>query len=680
MRSGRKNEKNWRRCFPPKNQKKGREEAMNESSIKKMKELGEKLREASRAYYQEDREIMSNVEYDALYDTLSALEKETGIVLADSPTVNVGYEAVEQLPKEEHERPMLSLDKTKEREALREFIGEHPTLLSWKLDGLTIVLTYENGELIKAVTRGNGIVGEVITNNARVFKNIPLKISFKGRLVLRGEAIITYSDFEKINETIGDADAKYKNPRNLCSGSVRQLNNEITAKRNVRFYAFSLVSAEGVDFRNSREVQFRWLNEQGFEVVEYRKVTAETLDEAMDYFAEAVTTNDFPSDGLVALYDDIANGESLGTTAKFPRNAMAFKWADEMRDTRLLEIEWSPSRTGLINPVAIFEPVELEGTTVSRASVHNISIMKELKLGIGDTIRVYKANMIIPQIAENLTGSGNAPIPHTCPACGQETVVKKENDVECLFCVNPECPAKKIKSFGLFTSRDAMNIDGLSEATLEKFIARGFIHDFGDIFEISRYKDEIVEMEGFGQKSYDNLMESLERAKETTLPRVIYSLGIANIGLANAKVICRHFDNDLDRIRHASLEEVSDIDTIGPVIAGNLVAYFRDEDNDRRLDHLMSFLHIQEDSPKQEQIFEGMNFVITGSLVHFGNRSEAKELIESLGGKVTGSVTKKTNYLINNDIQSNSSKNKKARELGIPILSEEDFRKLAGVQ
>ena len=575
---------------------------------------------------------------------------------------------------------MLSLDKTKDREALREFVGEHPTLLSWKLDGLTIVLTYENGELVKAVTRGNGIVGEVITNNARVFKNIPLKISFRGRLVLRGEAIITYSDFEKINETIGDADAKYKNPRNLCSGSVRQLNNEITAKRNVRFYAFSLVSAEGVDFQNSREVQFQWLNAQGFDVVEYRKVTADTLDEAMDYFAEAVTKNDFPSDGLVALYDNIAYGESLGTTAKFPRNAMAFKWADEMRDTKLLEIEWSPSRTGLINPVAVFEPVELEGTTVSRASVHNISIMKELKLGIGDTIRVYKANMIIPQIAENLTGSGNAPVPHICPACGQETVVKKENDVECLFCVNPGCPAKKIKSFGLFTSRDAMNIDGLSEATLEKFIARGFIHDFGDIFEISRYRDEIVEMEGFGQKSYDNLIESLERAKETTLPRVIYSLGIANIGLANAKVICRYFNNDLEKIRHASLEEISEIDTIGPVIAGNLVSYFQDEENNRRLDHLMSFLHIQDEGPKQEQIFAGMNFVITGSLVHFGNRSEAKELIESLGGKVTGSVTKKTNYLINNDIQSSSSKNKKARELGIPILSEEDFLNLVGKQ
>lgn len=653
---------------------------MNETSIKRMKELGKKLREASRAYYQEDREIMPNVEYDALYDELSALEEETGIVLADSPTVNVGYEAVDQLPKEEHERPMLSLDKTKDREALREFVGEHPTLLSWKLDGLTIVLTYENGELVKAVTRGNGIVGEVITNNARVFKNIPLKISFRGRLVLRGEAIITYSDFEKINETIGDADAKYKNPRNLCSGSVRQLNNEITAKRNVRFYAFSLVSAEGVDFQNSREVQFQWLNAQGFDVVEHRKVTADTLDEVMDYFAEAVTKNDFPSDGLVALYDNIAYGESLGTTAKFPRNAMAFKWADEMRDTKLLEIEWSPSRTGLINPVAVFEPVELEGTTVSRASVHNISIMKELKLGIGDTIRVYKANMIIPQIAENLTGSSNAPVPHICPACRQETVVKKENDVECLFCVNPGCPAKKIKSFGLFTSRDAMNIDGLSEATLEKFIARGFIHDFGDIFEINRYRDEIVEMEGFGQKSYDNLIESLERAKETTLPRVIYSLGIANIGLANAKVICRYFNNDLEKIRHASLEEISEIDTIGPVIAGNLVSYFQDEENNRRLDHLMSFLHIQDEGPKQEQIFAGMNFVITGSLVHFGNRSEAKELIESLGGKVTGSVTKKTNYLINNDIQSSSSKNKKARELGIPILSEEDFLNLVGKQ
>ena len=647
---------------------------MNESSIKKMKELGEKLREASRAYYQEDREIMSNVEYDALYDTLSALEKETGIVLADSPTVNVGYEAVEQLPKEEHERPMLSLDKTKEREALREFIGEHPTLLSWKLDGLTIVLTYENGELIKAVTRGNGIVGEVITNNARVFKNIPLKISFKGRLVLRGEAIITYSDFEKINETIGDADAKYKNPRNLCSGSVRQLNNEITAKRNVRFYAFSLVSAEGVDFRNSREVQFRWLNEQGFEVVEYRKVTAETLDEAMDYFAEAVTTNDFPSDGLVALYDDIAYGESLGTTAKFPRNAMAFKWADEMRDTRLLEIEWSPSRTGLINPVAIFDPVELEGTTVSRASVHNISIVRGLKLGIGDRITVYKANMIIPQIAENLTGSDTLPIPDACPVCGGATKIEQVNDVQSLYCTNPDCDAKKLKAFTLFVSRDAMNIDGLSEATLEKFLGRGYLHTFADLFHLGKYEEEIIEMEGFGEKSFRNLMESLERARKTTLPRVIYGLGIANIGLANAKMLCREYHDDLERMMEADVEELSLIDGIGGVIAGTFHDYWQSETNRKNMKKLLKELEIEQIEVDESALtLQGKVFVVTGSLEHFDGRSALKELIESRGGKVTGSVTGKTTCLINNDIASNSSKNKKAKELEVPIVTEEDF-------
>lgn len=649
---------------------------METAVIKRMKELAEKLDKAAREYYQNDREIMSNLEYDRMYDELQALERETGTVLANSPTISVGYEAVEQLPKEEHESPMLSLDKTKDREALRSFMGVHRTLLSWKLDGLTIVLTYENGQLEKAVTRGNGVVGEVITNNAKVFKNIPLQIPFKGRLVLRGEAVITYSDFEKINATIEDADAKYKNPRNLCSGSVRQLNNEVTARRNVRFYAFSLVSAEGADFKNSHEFQFEWLKEQGFDVVEYRVCTGETLDDAMDYFARAVTENDFPSDGLVALYDDIAYGESLGRTAKFPRNAFAFKWADEMKETHLLEIEWSPSRTGLINPVAIFEPVELEGTTVSRASVHNVSILKELELGIGDSIRVYKANMIIPQIAENLTRSRNLEIPKKCPACGMEAAIRKENDVESLYCLNPDCPAKKIKAFALFVSRDAMNIDGLSEATLEKFIARGFIHDFGDIFEIGKHREEIVEMDGFGEKSFENLLASLEKAKETTPAKVIYSLGISNIGLANAKVICRHFDDDLERIRRADEEEISAIDTIGPVIAKNLTDYFGKEENNRKLDHLLSHLHLKKEEKAGEQIFAGMNFVVTGSVEHFANRGELKEYIESFGGKVTGSVTGKTNYLINNDTASTSSKNKKARELGIPILSEEEFLSL----
>ena len=622
---------------------------------------------------------MSNQEYDSLYDQLEQLEKETGTVLTNSPTVRVGYEAVNELPKEEHPSPMLSLDKTKDREVLRGFIGNHKCLLSWKLDGLTIVLTYENGELVKAVTRGNGIVGEVITNNARVFKNIPLRIPYKGQLVLRGEAIITYSEFERINETIGDADAKYKNPRNLCSGSVRQLNNEITAKRNVRFYAFALVSAQDVDFSNSREQQFIWLKKQGFEVVEYKVVTSESLDEAMDYFSKTIVNNDFPSDGLVVTYDDIAYGESLGSTAKFPRNSFAFKWEDEIRETRLLEIEWSPSRTGLINPVAIFEPVELEGTTVSRASVHNISIVKELQLGIGDTIKVYKANMIIPQIAENLTRSGNLVIPDKCPVCGQEARIRKENDVETLYCMNPDCVAKKIKSFSLFTSRDAMNIDGLSEATLEKFIAMGFIHNFGDIFEIGKYKDQIVEMEGFGQKSFDNLMVSLEKAKKTTLAKVIYSLGITGIGLANAKVICKYFDDDIEKIRHADEEEISAIEGIGPVIAGSMADYFKSAENNQKLDHLLSHLHLVHEETSAEQVFAGKTFVITGSVEHFSNRSEAKEFIEARGGKVTGSVTKKTDYLINNDKTSASSKNKKAQELGIPILSEEDFLELAGI-
>lgn len=650
-----------------------------ENSLQRMKELVEKLDQAAKTYYQEDREIMSNQEYDSLYDQLEQLEKETGTVLTNSPTVRVGYEAVNELPKEEHPSPMLSLDKTKDREVLRGFIGNHKCLLSWKLDGLTIVLTYENGELVKAVTRGNGIVGEVITNNARVFKNIPLRIPYKGQLVLRGEAIITYSEFERINETIGDADAKYKNPRNLCSGSVRQLNNEITAKRNVRFYAFALVSAQDVDFSNSREQQFIWLKKQGFEVVEYKVVTSESLDEAMDYFSKTIVNNDFPSDGLVVTYDDIAYGESLGSTAKFPRNSFAFKWADEMRETRLVDMEWSPSRTGLINPVAIFEPVELEGTTVSRASVHNISIVKELQLGIGDTIKVYKANMIIPQIAENLTRSGNLVIPDKCPVCGREARIRKENDVETLYCMNPDCVAKKIKSFSLFTSRDAMNIDGLSEATLEKFIAMGFIHNFGDIFEIGKYKDQIVEMEGFGQKSFDNLMVSLEKAKETTLAKVIYSLGITGIGLANAKVICKYFDDDIEKIRYAEEEEISSIEGIGPVIAGSLADYFKSAENNQKLDHLLSHLHLVHEETSAEQVFAGKTFVITGSVEHFSNRSEAKEFIEARGGKVTGSVTKKTDYLINNDKTSASSKNKKAQELGIPILSEEDFLELAGI-
>lgn len=645
----------------------------------RMKELVHQLNEASKAYYQENRELMSNLEYDRLYDELVSLEKETGTVLANSPTVQVGYEAVEELPKEAHESPMLSLDKTKEVDVLREFIGNQKCLMSWKMDGLTIVLTYRDGQLEKAVTRGNGTIGEVVTNNAKVFENLPLQIPFQGELVLRGEAVITYSDFERINEEIEDVDAKYKNPRNLCSGSVRQLNNEITAARHVQFMAFTLVRAEGEDFGNSVECQMQWMKKQGFETVEYRSVTGETLNQVMEYFSSRVSENDFPSDGLVVVYDDIAFGESLGTTAKFPRNSFAFKWADEEKETTLKEIEWSPSRTGLINPVAIFEPVELEGTTVSRASVHNISIMKNLELGIGDRILVYKANMIIPQIAENLTRSGVKEIPCSCPACQGPTRIQMMNDVETLYCTNPECPAKAIKTFTLFVSRDAMNIDGLSQATLEKLIGHGYLQDFGDIFELDRYREEIIRMEGFGEKSYENLWQSIQRARNTVLWRVIYGLGILNIGLANAKMICREFDYDLNRICNATVEELTGIDGIGEVIGQSLVSYFSDEKNMRRLEHLLQYLNLEKPVISAvEQKLSGMTFVITGSLEHFENRSELKNRIEALGGKVTGSVTKKTSYLINNDTESASSKNRKAAELGIPVISEQQFLEMSG--
>ena len=647
---------------------------MEDKNIIRIKQLVEKLQEASKAYYAENREIISNFEYDRLYDELVELENKTGVILSNSPTVTVGYEAVEELPKERHESPMLSLGKTKDREELRDWLQGKSALLSWKLDGLTVVLTYYAGKLAKAVTRGNGEIGEVITNNARTFKNLPISIAYQGELVIRGEAVISYSDFEKINAEIPEADAKYKNPRNLCSGSVRQLNNEVTDKRNVHFYAFSLVKAEGVDFENSREKQFLFLKEQGFEVVEYKMVTPETILSEIGYFEQKIEGYDIPSDGLVLSYEDIAYGKSLGKTAKFPRDSIAFKWADELRETTLKEIEWSPSRTGLINPVAIFEPVELEGTTVSRASVHNISILKALKLGIGDKITVYKANMIIPQIADNLTGSGNIEIPDACPTCAGKTEIRSINDTESLYCTNPDCAAKKIKAFTLFVSRDAMNMDGLSEATLEKFIAKGFIREFADLFHLADYKDDITQMEGFGEKSYQNLINSIEKARITTLPKVIYGLGIANIGLVNAKMLCNHFSHDIEQLILAKTEDLSAIEGVGDVIAAAFTDYMSNTANVENLRKLLAELTVEIPQIDESiQNLKGLTFVVTGSLNHYASRNDLKDEIEKRGGKVAGSVTGKTECLINNDVTSSSSKNKKAKELQVPILSEDDF-------
>lgn len=651
---------------------------IQQSKIDRIKELVELLNKAGKSYYSEGRELMSNYEYDALYDELGMLEKETGYILSNSPTVNVGYEVLSELPKERHESPMLSLDKTKSPEALAEWLGSQKGLLSWKLDGLTIVLTYDNGQLQKAVTRGNGEVGEIITNNARVFKNVPVTIPFKGKLVLRGEAIITYSDFERINEQIPEADAKYKNPRNLCSGSVRQLNNEITAQRNVHFFAFTLVSAQDVDFDNSRQRQFEWLKDQGFSVVEYKMVTKDTILDTIEWFEKTIVTNDFPSDGLVILYDDIAYGDSLGRTAKFPRNAMAFKWTDETAETTLREIEWSASRTGLINPVAVFDPVELEGTQVSRASVHNISIVESLKLGIGDRIKVFKANMIIPQIAENLTQSGNLEIPEVCPVCGGKTQIKQVNDVKTLYCINEDCQAKHVKSFAHFVSRDALNIDGLSEATLEKFIQHGFLKNFCDLYHLEKFRDEIIALDGFGEKSYENLLTSVENSRNTTLPKFIYGLGIANVGLSNAKMIVQALGNDIEKVIHAGRQELEKIDGVGAVIADTFASYFENEKNKEEFYKLLQEMHIEKAPDNQNnQILTGKVFVITGSLEHFENRNQLKGRIEQLGGKVTGSVTGKTSYLINNDSHSTSSKNKTAAKLGVPVITENEFLEMA---
>lgn len=650
----------------------------NINETDRMKELIEVLNRASKAYYAEDVEIMSNAEYDALYDELLMLEEKTGTVLAGSPTVNVGYEAVDNLPKETHESPMLSLDKTKDREMLRDWLNGHEALLSWKLDGLTIVLTYENGALLKAVTRGNGEVGEVVTNNAKTFINLPHKIAYKGKLIIRGEAVISYDDFNKINEEIPEEGAKYKNPRNLCSGSVRQLNNEITAKRNVRFIAFNFVSQDTSDTElRLRSQQFDFLKKQGFEVVEYYKVTEDTILEKISYFAEKVANYPIPSDGLVLTYDDIEYGRSLGRTAKFPRDSIAFKWADETANTKLIDMEWSPSRTGLINPVAIFEPVELEGTTVSRASVHNVSIVKSLMLGIGDEISVYKANMIIPQIKENFTKSGNLTIPESCPACSEKTQIKNENGVETLYCVNELCPAKQIKRFSLFVSRDAMKIDGLSEATLEKFISVGFIKKLSDVYKLAAHKEAICNMEGFGEKSYEKLIASIEKSRDVLLPNLIYAVGILNVGLSNAKIICKAFDYDIEKIKNATVEEISVIDNIGDVIAASVFDFFHDIKRLDEFNELVNELNILTPEKKEANSnIDGKTFVITGSLNTYENRNALKDLIESLGGKVAGSVSAKTDYLINNDVTSNSSKNKKAKELNVQIISEEDFNEL----
>ena len=651
---------------------------MNDESKKnRIDELVQRLNEASRAYYTDGTEIITNYEYDEMYDELLALEDETGYIRDDSPSINVGFETAAGLPKIVHEKKMLSLNKTKDRDELRAWLGDQKGMLSWKLDGLTVGITYENGRLVQGVTRGNGTEGELITANVMACRNVPKVIPHKGKTIIRGEAVIRYSDFEKINEAIEDADAKYKNPRNLCSGSIRQLDPKVTAERNVMFYAFSLYQCEGVEF-TTRQQKMEWVKSQGFDTVDYVMVDKDSLFDAIDSYEAAITDFDIPSDGLVLTLDDVAYAATLGETAKFPKDSIAFKWRDQQAETVLREIEWSPSRTGLLNPVAIFDPVELEGTTVSRASVHNINIMEDLELGIGDTIQVYKANMIIPQLAGNLTRSGNMEIPAVCPVCGGPTRIKNEEGTKTLNCTNPDCLAKHVKKFSHFVSRDALNIEGLSESGLLKLIGIGALRSFADLFRLENHKNAIIGMEGFGAKSYDNLTASAARASNTTPVRLLYGLGVPGIGVATSNLISRSCRNKWSDIQSLDEEALTDIDGVGSVMARDYVGFFADEDNRAAIDELLGLLTLDESYEAAGTSLEGKTFVITGSLEHYANRKDLKAEIEAEGGKVAGSVSAKTDYLITNDPNSGSSKNKAARELGVAIITEDDIRAMLG--
>ena len=653
-----------------------------QEAIKRIKELIKILNEASKAYYSENKEIMPNIIYDKLYDELKSLEDEYEVFFSNSPTQNVGYEVSESLPKVKHEKPMLSLDKTKDRETLKSFLMGHEGVLSYKLDGLTVVLTYENGELNRGITRGNGEIGELITNNTKNFSNIPLKIEYKGHLTLRGESIITYSDFDKINDEILVEDEKYKNPRNLCSGSVRQLNPNITKERNVRFVAFALVDIEKTKDVDTDEInatymnQMDFLNDLGFETVERKLVNESNINDVVDWYAKDVVSNDYPSDGLVLMFNDIQYGLSLGNTSKFPRNAIAFKWKDELAKTTLLDIEWSPSRTGLINPIAVFNTVELEGTNVKRASLHNISIIEDLQLGIGDEITVYKANMIIPQIAENLTRSNNFKIPSNCPSCDKKLEIVDNNGVKTLMCKNADCPIKHIKNFENFVSRNCFNIEGISIATIEMLVEKGYIKEYADIFKLKKYKDEIIKLDGYGEKSFDNMINAIETCRNIECYRFINSLGISGIGTANAKIIAKNFDDDIESIRLKKEDDYIQIKDIGPILAKSIVGFFNNEKNKKIIDNLLKEVRIIKNKNIDNKKLTNLTFVITGSLNEYKNREELIKQIEELGGKVTSSVSKNTNYLINNDISSNSSKNKTAKELNIPIITENQFKEI----
>lgn len=653
-------------------------ENINDSNVlEKMHKLISLIDKYRNEYYNEDREEVDNKEYDRLKDELDELERKAGFVLSNSPSLKVGCEVTSKLPKYTFKKPMLSLSKTKEVSGLQQFLSDKDGILSWKMDGLTVVVAYNNGELVSAITRGNGEIGEVITQNAKHFRNLPLRIPYKGKLVLRGEAVMTYSDFERINKgLVTSGDELKKNPRNLCSGTVRSVDSSVTKNRGVYWYAFELVSAD-CEIPNDIDKQFKWLNNNGFDTVQFMVVNSSNVVQAVMQFESIVESKklDIPTDGLVLTYRDKKYGESLGVRAKSPRHSIAFKWEDEAVETKVIDIEWSPSRNGLITPVAIFEPVDIEGSTVSRASLHNVSIFAEKQLGYGDRIKVYKANMIIPQVLDNLDRTATCQIPGQCPCCGEPTVLHQDpkSGVYTLWCENSECAAKGTRSFEHFVARDAMNIDGVSTSTLNTLIECRIISDYASIYHINEHADEIINLEGFGYTSFMNIVNAVEKSRNVKPANLIYALGIPNIGLTTAKLICKHFGNDLVKTVTASYNDLINIDGIGDTIADSFTAYFADKNNAEAFVRLTKELNIIQEAVSNNTEMNGITICVTGDVHIFKNRRAIKDIVENLGGKLTGSVSKSTSYLVTNDTTSGSRKNKAAQEYGIPILTEQQF-------
>ena len=640
-------------------------------SAVRIRSLIDILNKANEAYYYHDNEIMSNKEYDDLYDQLIQLENESGIIYSDSPTQNLGEHIYSSLPKVKHESPMLSLDKTKDRDALREWLGNKEGVLSWKLDGLTVVLTYENGKLEKAVTRGNGAIGEEITENAKFFKNVPLRIPFKGKLILRGEAVISYHDFETINV---EEQGRFKNPRNLASGSIRALDTNQVKKRKVQVIIFEVIQGSEANLVTDK---FTWISHLGFKPVDYEVVNADNILEKIQDFENRITSNNIPSDGLVLTFNDTAYGRSLGTTGKFPKHSMAFKWQDEVEETVLRSVEWNTSRTGLINPVAVFDPVYLEGTEVSRATLNNVSYIKDLQLGIGDTIEVYKSNMIIPTILSNKTKSNNLIIPVVCPTCGMQARLIRSNNTEILQCMNLDCPARFLNKLIHFCSRDAMDIQGLSIKTLEFVIKQGWVNNFLDLYNLQNYERKWAMMRGFSTVSVRKYLAAIENSKKTESARFLYALGIPKIGRHQSQSLIqvyKSWDAFIQAVK--SNTDFSHIDGVGDCLNQNIHNWYNGFYKQDQIEKLASLMIFEDQEITTSDILKGKTFCITGKLNMFANRSDLVKFIEQQGGKVSGSVSKNTDYLINNDKGSNSSKNKKAIELGVSIITESEFSKL----